>query len=40
MREALLAVGPEEAEHFKVTKEAHQEEIWCEKIARNCRAEP
>ena len=36
MREALLVVDSEEAEHFKVTKEAFQrveEEIWCEKIS-------
>ena len=33
MREALLAVDPEEAEHFKGTKEAFQRVV-------NCRAEP
>ena len=45
MSEALLVLDPEEAEHFKVTKGSvptrrHQEEIWCEKITRSCRAEP
>ena len=44
MREALLAVDPEEAalqsDEGSVPTRRHQEEIWCETIARSCRAEP
>ena len=42
MREALLAVDPVEAEHFKVRKEATsrlQEEVRRKTIAQNCRLE-
>ena len=45
MRQALLAVDPEEAEHFKVTKEACQrvdikKQNGVLTFARNCRTEP
>ena len=38
MREALLDLDLEE--EGSVPTRRHQEEIWCGKVARSCRAEP